>query len=69
MAVQRQRHCVLRVVPMRAEMLLMSLRLPRSYSYYVEVSMDECDWVRVVNHSRYHCRSWQTLYFPPRVVR
>ncbi|XP_043193007.1 BTB/POZ domain-containing protein 9-like [Amphibalanus amphitrite] len=41
----------------------------RSYSYYVEVSMDECDWVRVVNHSRYHCRSWQTLYFPPRVVR
>ncbi|XP_037076077.1 LOW QUALITY PROTEIN: BTB/POZ domain-containing protein 9-like [Pollicipes pollicipes] len=41
----------------------------RSYSYCVEVSMDECDWVRVVNHSRYHCRSWQTLYFPARVVR
>ena len=31
--------------------------------------MDQNDWVRVVDHSNYHCRSWQRLYFPQRVVR
>lgn len=31
--------------------------------------MDQKDWVRVVDHTRYHCRSWQYLHFPPRVVR
>lgn len=41
----------------------------RGYSYYIEVSMDQKDWVRVVDHTRYHCRSWQYLYFPARVVR
>lgn len=41
----------------------------RSYSYYIEVSMDELDWVRVVDHSKYLCRSWQNLYFTPRVCR
>ncbi|XP_078464702.1 BTB/POZ domain-containing protein 9 isoform X2 [Lampetra fluviatilis] len=41
----------------------------RSYSYYIEVSMDEQDWVRVVDHSRHFCRSWQLLYFPARVCR
>jgi len=41
----------------------------RSYSYYVEVSMDQRDWVRVIDYSTYHCRSWQRLYFPQRVTR
>uniref|UniRef100_A0A1E1XGJ9 BTB/POZ domain-containing protein 9 n=1 Tax=Amblyomma aureolatum TaxID=187763 RepID=A0A1E1XGJ9_9ACAR len=41
----------------------------RAYSYYVEVSVDQQDWVRVVDHSRYLCRSWQRLYFKPRVVQ
>ncbi|KAJ9578309.1 hypothetical protein L9F63_005475, partial [Diploptera punctata] len=41
----------------------------RSYSYYIEVSMDQKDWVRVIEHTRYFCRSWQYLYFEPRVVR
>lgn len=31
--------------------------------------MDELDWVRVVDHSKYLCRSWQNLYFTPRVCR
>ena len=31
--------------------------------------MDQQDWVRVVDHSKYFCRSWQDLYFTPRVVR
>ncbi len=31
--------------------------------------MDQKDWVRVVDYSRYYCRSWQNLYFSPRVVR
>merc|ERR1712012_366743 len=41
----------------------------RSYSYYIEVSMDQKDWVKVIDHSKYLCRSWQDLYFTPRVVR
>jgi len=41
----------------------------RAYSYYIEISMDQKDWVKVVDHSRYHCRSWQFLYFSPRVAR
>lgn len=42
---------------------------PRSYSYFIEVSMDELDWIRVIDHSHYLCRSWQKLYFPARVCR
>uniref|UniRef100_A0A3B4XMG8 BTB/POZ domain-containing protein 9 n=1 Tax=Seriola lalandi dorsalis TaxID=1841481 RepID=A0A3B4XMG8_SERLL len=49
--------------------LLLWDRDSRSYSYYIEVSMDELDWVRVVDHSKYLCRSWQNLYFTPRVCR
>ena len=41
----------------------------RSYSYYIEVSMDQKDWVRVVDYSKYYCRSWQELYFTPKVAR
>lgn len=41
----------------------------RSYSYNIEVSMDELDWVRVVDHSKFLCRSWQSLYFQSRVCR
>jgi BTB/POZ domain-containing protein 9 len=31
--------------------------------------MDQKDWVRVIDHIHYFCRSWQYLYFEPRVVR
>lgn len=31
--------------------------------------MDQKDWVRVIEHTRYFCRSWQYLHFEPRVVR
>lgn len=41
----------------------------RSYSYYIEVSMDHKEWLRVVDHTGYHCRSWQSLYFASRVVK
>ncbi|CAH1390251.1 unnamed protein product [Nezara viridula] len=41
----------------------------RSYSYYIEVSMDQNDWVRVIDYSTFYCRSWQKLYFEPRVVQ
>ncbi|XP_043076097.1 BTB/POZ domain-containing protein 9-like [Puntigrus tetrazona] len=49
--------------------LLLWDRDSRSYSYYIEVSMDELDWVRVVDHSKFLCRSWQNLFFSPRVCR
>jgi len=52
----------------RINMLLWD-RDQRAYSYYIEVSMDQADWVRVVDHSGYHCRSWQFLHFPQRVVK
>nr|VZI08449.1 unnamed protein product [Spirometra erinaceieuropaei] len=45
-------------------------REPRSYSYYVEVALSkDGTWHRVVDYSNYACRSWQTLYFPARVIR
>ncbi|XP_012538493.1 BTB/POZ domain-containing protein 9 [Monomorium pharaonis] len=40
----------------------------RSYSYYIEGSMNQKDWVTLVSHKHYFCRSWQYLYFEPRVV-
>ncbi|KAM9798517.1 BTB/POZ domain-containing protein 9 [Neosynchiropus ocellatus] len=49
--------------------LLLWDRDSRSYSYYIEVSMDELDWVRVVDHSKFLCRSWQNLFFTARVCR
>lgn len=52
----------------RINMLLWD-RDQRAYSYCIEVSMDQVDWVRVVDHGKYHCRSWQHLYFPQRVVQ
>ncbi|XP_025196538.1 BTB/POZ domain-containing protein 9-like isoform X2 [Melanaphis sacchari] len=41
----------------------------RSYSYYIEVSMDQHDWVRVIDHSNYYCRSTQRLWIHSRVVQ
>ena len=42
----------------------------RSYSYRIEASMHEDkDWVTIVDHSTYLCRSWQKLYFPKKVAR
>ncbi|RZF39905.1 hypothetical protein LSTR_LSTR010533 [Laodelphax striatellus] len=41
----------------------------RSYSYYIETSMDQKDWTRIVDHTNYFCRSWQFLFFEPTVVR
>lgn len=31
--------------------------------------MDKKDWVRVIDYSNYLCRSWQRLYFKPKVVK
>ena len=31
--------------------------------------MDMKEWFRVVDHSKYFCRSWQFLYFPEIVVK
>uniref|UniRef100_A0A182LWK1 BTB/POZ domain-containing protein 9 n=1 Tax=Anopheles culicifacies TaxID=139723 RepID=A0A182LWK1_9DIPT len=41
----------------------------RSYSYYIEVSVNQRNWERVVDHTKYPCRSWQFLYFPAQAVR
>uniref|UniRef100_A0A915PWL1 BTB/POZ domain-containing protein 9 n=1 Tax=Setaria digitata TaxID=48799 RepID=A0A915PWL1_9BILA len=48
--------------------LLLWDRDQRSYNYYVEISMDQEVWVRVIDHTQYLCRSRQMLYFSPRVV-
>ncbi|XP_041774053.1 BTB/POZ domain-containing protein 9 [Anopheles merus] len=41
----------------------------RSYSYYVEVSVNQRNWERIVDHTKYYCRSWQYLYFSAQAVR
>ncbi|KRF99758.1 uncharacterized protein Dwil_GK27530 [Drosophila willistoni] len=41
----------------------------QEYSYFIEVSVDDINWERVVDYSQHHCRSWQYLYFDARPVR
>ncbi|XP_037935016.1 BTB/POZ domain-containing protein 9 [Teleopsis dalmanni] len=41
----------------------------RAYSYYIEVSVNQNHWERVIDYSHYLCRSWQFLYFKERPVR
>lgn len=41
----------------------------RSYSYVVDISVDKISWDRVIDHSNYHCRSWQYLHFEKRAVK
>lgn len=40
-----------------------------NFSYIVEVSVEKTMWDVVIDHSLYHCRSWQYLYFPKRPVK
>ena len=41
----------------------------RSYSYYIETSLDQTNWNRVIDYTQYYCRSWQFLHFPSQAVR
>lgn len=41
----------------------------RSYSYFIEVSVNQKQWDRVIDYQEYNCRSWQHLYFTARAVR
>jgi len=38
------------------------------YGILLKGSMNQKDWVMLANHKHYFCRSWQYLYFEPRVV-
>lgn len=49
--------------------LLLCEREQRAYQYYVEVSMNGEDWIHVIDHTKYLCRSLQRLYFSPRVIK
>lgn len=54
--------------------IISSLRLllwdcdERSYSYYIESSVNIWDWEMVVDKTREQCKSWQVIRFPPRPV-
>ncbi|CAG0920228.1 unnamed protein product [Notodromas monacha] len=41
----------------------------RSYSYYIEGSVDENSWFKLVDHTKVLCRSWQEIRFPQRVIK
>lgn len=41
----------------------------RSYSFYIETSVDRSNWDRIIDFTKYRCRSWQFLYFPSHAVR
>ncbi|XP_055299680.1 BTB/POZ domain-containing protein 9-like [Sitodiplosis mosellana] len=41
----------------------------RSYSYYIEISLDGKKYTRLFDHTKYYYRSWQNLYFKSRPVR
>lgn len=44
-------------------------RGPLCYSYYIQVSANLVDWVKIIDYSNYVCRSSQRLLFEPRVAR
>ena len=44
-------------------------REKQSFCYFIEVSIDRLDWVRVIDHTKYLCRSKQNLFFNQKVVR
>lgn len=37
--------------------------------WFVQVSLDQEKWLKVVDYSSYYCRSWQELHFQARVVQ
>lgn len=41
----------------------------RTYSYYIETSLDAENWKRVIDHTPFICRSWQFLFFESQVVK
>ncbi|KAJ3643694.1 hypothetical protein Zmor_026390 [Zophobas morio] len=41
----------------------------RTYRYYVEVSVDQKKWKKVIDYSELGCRSYQDLYFEKKVVQ
>ncbi|XP_068911776.1 BTB/POZ domain-containing protein 9-like isoform X2 [Tenebrio molitor] len=41
----------------------------RYYSYYIEVSLDQENWKKVVDYSSYSCRSIQDLYFKEEIAQ
>ena len=63
------------VVCLRHPHLINAMRLllwdrdQRSYSFYIEVSMNDKDYVTVVDHRQFLCRSWQHLRFPLTVAK
>lgn len=41
----------------------------RSFSYTIDVSVDGRNWTKIIDYSKYWCRSWQHLFFKERVVK
>lgn len=54
--------------------IIASLRLllwdcdERSYSYYIESSVNFSDWETVIDYTRENCKSWQVIHFTPRPI-
>jgi len=40
----------------------------REYSFYIEVSYNQKDWVLVADKRNESCRCWQNMVFEPRIV-
>ncbi|CAJ0929536.1 unnamed protein product, partial [Mesorhabditis belari] len=57
--------------PYMINKIVMSLyeRDTRWYSYFIEVSMDNEDWLRLVDYREFLCRGKQNLYFERRPAR
>lgn len=40
----------------------------RTYSFYIETSINETDWTLVVDKRNERLQSWQSFYFEPRII-
>lgn len=41
----------------------------RPHTYYIEVSVDQQNWIRIINYEDYYCRSKQSLWIHSQVVQ
>ena len=55
--------------PSKVNHILMQLRDGDSYSYSVEVSLDQRNWEKVANYKLNWCLGKQRIYFDPKIIK
>lgn len=52
----------------RAIFNILNTNVSTYYCILLKGSINQDHWVRLIDHTDYYCRSWQYLYFEPKVI-